>query len=145
MAHGADEAAGGLRPFRGAGASGDSYIADTVIICTGAQVRWLGISGEATFRGRGVSACATCDGFFYRDKAVVVIGGGNVAVTDALLLAKFARQVTLVRRDEQLNAEKVLQDDPFCRWSLRCDRSRPGDSDLHLRRATSRTASFAKP
>jgi thioredoxin reductase (NADPH) len=84
------------RPFRLVGDSGDVYVGETVIICTGAQARWLGIPGEDAFRGRGVSACATCDGFFYRDKTVAMIGGGNAAVTDALLLAKFARQVTLL-------------------------------------------------
>ncbi len=98
------------QPFRLVGDSGDVYIGDAVIICTGAQARWLGVPGEEAFRGRGVSACATCDGFFYRDKDVAVVGGGNAAVTDALLLAKFARQVTLVHRSNKLRAEKILQD-----------------------------------
>ena len=101
------------RPFRLVGGSGDIYIGDTVIICTGAQARWLGIPGEEAFRGRGVSACATCDGFFYQGKAVAVIGGGNVAVEEALLLAKFARQVTLVHRRDKLRAENILQERLF--------------------------------
>lgn len=98
------------RPLQMVGESGDLYFGETAIICTGAQARWLGIPGEAELRGRGVSACATCDAFFFRDKTVAVIGGGNVAVEEALALAKFARQVTLVHRRNALRAEKILQD-----------------------------------
>lgn len=98
------------RPFRMVGESGDLYFGETAIICTGAQARWLGIPGEAELRGRGVSACATCDAFFFRDKTAAVIGGGNVAVEEALALAKFASQVTLIHRRDTLRAEKILQD-----------------------------------
>ena len=101
------------RPFRLVGESGDLYVGETAIICTGAQARWLGIPGEAALRGHGVSACATCDGFFFRDKAVAVIGGGNVAVEEAQSLAKFARRVTLIHRRDRLRAEKILQDRLF--------------------------------
>jgi len=101
------------RPFRLVGDSGDTYITDTVIIATGAQARWLGIPSEERLRGHGVSACATCDGFFYRDKAVAVIGGGNTAVEEALFLTNFAKSVTLVHRREKLRAEKILQDRLF--------------------------------
>lgn len=101
------------RPFRLTGDSGDSYIAETVIIATGAQARWLGIPSEEAYRGHGVSACATCDGFFYRDKAVAVIGGGNTAVEEALFLTNFARHVTLVHRRDKLRSEKILQDRLF--------------------------------
>jgi thioredoxin reductase (NADPH) len=101
------------RPFRLTGDSGDHYLGDTVIVCTGAQARWLGIASEQALRGHGVSACATCDGFFYRDKAVAVIGGGNTAVEEALFLTNFARQVTLVHRRDKLRAEKILQDRLF--------------------------------
>ncbi|HEY6334763.1 MAG TPA: thioredoxin-disulfide reductase [Alphaproteobacteria bacterium] len=101
------------RPFRLIGDSGDTYVADAVIISTGAQARWLGIPSETAYRGHGVSACATCDGFFYRDKAVAVIGGGNTAVAEALFLTNFARHVTLVHRRDKLRAEKILQDRLF--------------------------------
>ena len=101
------------RPFRLVGDSGDLYFADSVIIATGAQARWLGIPSEEAFRGHGVSACATCDGFFYRGKSVAVIGGGNTAVEEALFLTNFASQVTLVHRRDKLRAEKILQDRLF--------------------------------
>lgn len=97
------------RPFVCKGDSGDTYIAESVIISTGAQARWLGLPGEEKFNGRGVSACATCDGFFYRDKPVVVVGGGNTAVEEALYLAGICSKVTLVHRRDELRAEKVLQ------------------------------------
>ena len=96
-------------PFKLIGESGNTYIADSVIICTGAQARWLNLDSETKFRGFGVSACATCDGFFYKDKEVVVVGGGNAAVEEALFLTKFASKVTLIHRRDTLRAEKLLQ------------------------------------
>src|ERR1700754_1707409 len=103
----------GQRPFRLTCDSGDIYLAETVILSTGAQARWLGIPSEEKFRGYGVSACATCDGFFYRGKEVLVIGGGNTAVEEALFLTNFAAKVTLVHRRDSLRAEKILQDRLF--------------------------------
>ncbi len=97
------------RPFVAIGDSGDTYVGDAVIIATGAQARWLGLESEALFRGFGVSACATCDGFFFRDKRVVVVGGGNTAVEEALYLTNHARRVTLIHRRDALRAEKILQ------------------------------------
>jgi len=96
-------------PFKLIGESGNTYIADSVIICTGAQARWLNLDSETKFRGFGVSACATCDGFFYKDKEVVVVGGGNAAVEEALFLTKFSSKVTLIHRRDTLRAEKLLQ------------------------------------
>ena len=101
------------RPFSATGDSGDRYVGDTVIVATGAQARWLGVPGEAAFRGFGVSACATCDGFFFRGKEVVVVGGGNAAVEEAMYLTNHARRVTLVHRRDALRAEKILQDRLF--------------------------------
>jgi thioredoxin reductase (NADPH) len=101
------------RPFVAIGDSGDLYLGDSVIIATGAQARWLGIPSEDTYRGFGVSACATCDGFFFRDKEVVVVGGGNTAVEEALYLTNHASKVTLIHRRDQLRAEKILQDRLF--------------------------------
>jgi len=98
------------RPFRLEGDSGDTYSCDALIISTGAQAKWLGLPSEATFQGFGVSACATCDGFFYRGKEVLVIGGGNTAVEEALYLAQLASKVTLVHRRDTLRAERILQD-----------------------------------
>jgi thioredoxin reductase (NADPH) len=97
------------RPFRGVADSGDVFLADAVIIATGAQARWLGIASERRLQGRGVSACATCDGFFYRGKAVAVIGGGNTAVEESLYLTHHADSVTLIHRRDALRAEKILQ------------------------------------
>jgi thioredoxin reductase (NADPH) len=97
------------RPFVCVGDSGDLYIGDTLALCTGAQARWLGIPGETQFRGFGVSACATCDGFFFRGKEVVVVGGGNTAVEETLYLTNHATRVTLVHRRDRLRAEKILQ------------------------------------
>lgn len=101
------------RPFRIHCDSGDVYLADTVILATGAQARWLGLPSEEKFKGFGVSACATCDGFFYRNKSVVVVGGGNTAVEEALFLTNFASSVTLVHRRDHLRAERILQDRLF--------------------------------
>jgi thioredoxin reductase (NADPH) len=97
------------RPFRCVADSGDVFLADAVIIATGAQARWLGIESEQHLRGRGVSACATCDGFFYRGKAVAVVGGGNTAVEESLYLTHHADSVTLIHRRDSLRAEKILQ------------------------------------
>jgi len=101
------------RPFRLTCDSGDVYLADTVILATGAQARWLGLPFEEKFKGYGVSACATCDGFFYRGKEVIVVGGGNTAVEEALFLTNFASKVTLVHRRDELRAERILQDRLF--------------------------------
>jgi len=99
----------GGSPYRAVGDSGDEYIADTVVIATGAQAKWLGVPGELDLGGKGVSACATCDGFFYRGKKVVVIGGGNTAVEEALYLTNHSDDVTLIHRRDELRAEKILQ------------------------------------
>ena len=101
------------RPFVVTADSGDTYTGDTLILATGAQARWLGLPSEETYRGFGVSACATCDGFFFRDKEVVVVGGGNTAVEEALYLTNHASRVTLIHRRDTLRAEKILQDRLF--------------------------------
>ncbi len=115
------------RPFRCETDSGDIVIADSIIVATGAQARWLGIEAEERLQGRGVSACATCDGFFYRGKNVAVVGGGNTAVEEALYLTHHADRVTLIHRRDSLRAEKILQTRLFAhpkidvRWNSAID------------------------
>ncbi|MFD0916357.1 thioredoxin-disulfide reductase [Pseudahrensia aquimaris] len=101
------------RPFRFEADSGDVYTADTVIICTGAQAKWLGLESEQKFQGFGVSACATCDGFFYKGKEVIVVGGGNTAVEEALYLSGLAAKVTVIHRRDEFRAERILQERLF--------------------------------
>jgi len=103
----------GGSPFRAVGDSGDEYIGDVLVIATGAQAKWLGVPGEQELGGKGVSACATCDGFFYRGKKVAVIGGGNTAVEEALYLTNHSDDVTLIHRRDELRAEKILQERLF--------------------------------
>ena len=98
------------RPFRAQGDSGTVYTCDAVILATGARAKWLGLPSEEKYKGFGVSACATCDGFFYRGQEIVVVGGGNTAVEEALFLTNFASKVTLIHRRDELRSEKILQD-----------------------------------
>ena len=95
-----------IKPFKAIGDSGQEYTADSIIISTGAQARWLNLKSEQKYRGFGVSGCATCDGFFFKDKEVAVIGGGNAAVEEAIFLTKFATKVKLIHRRDKLRAEK---------------------------------------
>jgi thioredoxin reductase (NADPH) len=123
-------------PFRAIGDSGDIYEGDCLVIATGAQARWLGVPGEAELGGKGVSACATCDGFFYRGKKVVVIGGGNTAVEEALYLTNHASEVVLIHRRDSLRAERILQDRLFAHpkvsilWNKAVDQFVGGDKGL---------------
>ena len=107
-------------PFKAISESGKTYTADSVIISTGAQARWLGLESEKKFQGYGVSACATCDGFFFKEKKVAVIGGGNSAVEEALYLTNFASTVYLIHRRDELRAEKILQDRLFNNEKIKC-------------------------
>jgi thioredoxin reductase (NADPH) len=131
------------RPFRLTGDSGDVYTADAVVIATGAQAKWLGLPSEAKFGGFGVSACATCDGFFYRGREVAVVGGGNTAVEEALYLANLASKVTVIHRRASFRAERILQDRLFRHPNVRviwdtavdeiCGTEGPPASVTHLR------------
>jgi thioredoxin reductase (NADPH) len=107
------------RPFRLRGDGGAEYVCDTLVIATGAQAKWLGLESEQQLQGKGVSACATCDGFFYRGKKVAVIGGGNTAVEEALYLTNHSQDVTLIHRRDSLRAEKILQDRLFAHPHIR--------------------------
>ena len=109
----------GRRPFTASGDQGDTYGADALIVCTGASARWLGLESEQKFMGFGVSACATCDGFFFRDQEVAVIGGGNTAVEEALFLTNHTSVVTLIHRRDQLRADHILQDRLFANPKIR--------------------------
>jgi len=126
------------RPFRLIGDSGTVYVGDVLVIATGAQAKWLGAPGEQELGGRGVSACATCDGFFYRGKKVAVIGGGNTAVEEALYLTNHSHDVTLVHRRDTLRAEKILQDRLFAHpnvkviWNAAVDRFVAGEGNAGL-------------
>ena len=106
------------RPFRAECNSGDVYTADAVVLCTGAQAKWLGLESEKKYSGFGVSACATCDGFFYKERDVIVVGGGNTAVEEALYLSGIARSVTLVHRRDELRAERILQERLFAKENV---------------------------
>src|SRR5689334_12670753 len=107
------------RPFRLTGDSGTQYFADTLVIATGAQAKWLNLPSEEHMKGRGASACATCDGFFYRGKKVIVIGGGNTAVEEALYMTNHSHDVTLIHRRDSLRAEKILQDRLFAHPNIK--------------------------
>ena len=121
-------------PFRAKGDSGDEFIASTVVIATGASAKWLGVPGEQELGGKGVSACATCDGFFYRGKKVAVIGGGNTAVEEALYLTNHSDDVTLIHRRDELRAEKILQERLFASdkitplWNKAVERFEAGEN-----------------
>ncbi|GAA0270822.1 thioredoxin-disulfide reductase [Alteraurantiacibacter aestuarii] len=121
-------------PFKAIGDSGDEFIGDVLVIATGAQAKWLGVPGEEELGGKGVSACATCDGFFYRGKKVAVIGGGNTAVEEALYLTNHSDDVTLIHRRDELRSEKILQDRLFANekitalWNKSVERFVPAEN-----------------
>ena len=123
-------------PFRAVGDGGDIYEGETLVIATGAQAKWLGVPGEQELSGKGVSACATCDGFFYRGKKVVVIGGGNTAVEEALYMTNHSQDVTLIHRRDSLRCEKILEDRLFANphikvlWNKAVDHFVGGDTGL---------------
>ena len=146
----------GGSPFRAVGDSGDEYVGDVLVIATGAQAKWLGVPGEEELGGKGVSACATCDGFFYRGKKVAVIGGGNTAVEEALYLTNHSDDVTLIHRRGELRAEKILQDRLFAHpkikviWNKRVEAlprraaaGRPDRPQAAPTRVTGETSEFA--
>jgi thioredoxin reductase (NADPH) len=132
------------RPFRAVGDDGTVYLADAVILATGARAKWLGLPSEQRFKGFGVSACATCDGFFYRGQEIVVIGGGNTAVEEALFLTNFATKVTLIHRRDSLRAEKIMQDRLFKHpkievlWNHEVTEVRGADSPLGVEAVVAR-------
>jgi thioredoxin reductase (NADPH) len=141
-------------PFRATGDSGDIYEGDVLVIATGAQARWLGVPGEPELSGKGVSACATCDGFFYRGKKVVVIGGGNTAVEEALYLTNHASEVVLIHRRDTLRSEKILQDRLFAHpkisvlWNKAVERfigdNHPGGGLTHVALVDTKTGELSR-
>ncbi|WP_336487116.1 thioredoxin-disulfide reductase [Methylobacterium nigriterrae] len=142
------------RPFRLEADSGETYSCDALIIATGAQAKWLGIPSEAKFQGGGVSACATCDGFFFRGKDVAVVGGGNTAVEEALYLANLARKVTVIHRRGEFRAERILQERLFkhpnveVRWHQAveevCGETQPAPAVTHLRLRDTRSGAISE-
>lgn len=142
------------RPFRLEADSGETYSCDALIIATGAQAKWLGLPSEAKFQGGGVSACATCDGFFFRGRNVVVVGGGNTAVEEALYLANIAKKVTVVHRRDQFRAERILQERLFkhpnveVRWHQEIDEicgvEKPAPSVTHVRLKDTRSGAISE-
>ncbi|WP_375455407.1 thioredoxin-disulfide reductase [uncultured Methylobacterium sp.] len=142
------------RPFRLEADSGETYSCDALIIATGAQAKWLGLPSEAKFQGGGVSACATCDGFFFRGKAVAVVGGGNTAVEEALYLANLAAKVTVIHRRDTFRAERILQERLFKHpnvevlWNREideiCGTTNPAPSVTHLRLKDTRTGAASE-